>query len=410
MKKSYLILGLFWLFARVSILFIIGRLSPPTDIEIYFKYASDMFAGLLPYRDFTMEYPPGVLPFILLPRLFADNPYTYQLVFMIEMMIIDGLGLGLLMWINDRHLRLPDRQAVFLLETYIALPVILAVVAFTRFDFVPAFFTLLAVAGYFQGNRWLTWLGISLGVLVKLYPAVLAPVILLFALRRGDWRREIAAGATVAILATALVWGPFIWVAGGDFWQFFLYHGGRGLQLESIYASGLLTAKFFGLPVGKVFNYGSWHISSPYAGSLAKASFLLMLILLLAVYFVIWRRIKQAPVQQLPLLLPHMMLLPLLAFLVTGKVLSPQFMVWLLPFIPFLGIVRPRPGILWYIAMALFFMTFLVFPCYYLALLKYKPVAVAVLLARNLILGLLFYLVLKNDNLAMRQDINTMAM
>jgi len=44
-----------------------------TDIPLYRTYGERVAGGLVPYRDFAFEYPPGALPFLFLPALVTDS-------------------------------------------------------------------------------------------------------------------------------------------------------------------------------------------------------------------------------------------------------------------------------------------------------------------------------------------------
>src|ERR1017187_5316375 len=65
------------------------------DVAIYFGYASRIVDGQVPYRDFTLEYPPLALPFFLLPRFFTSNPFRYEKAFVLEMFAANALTIGL---------------------------------------------------------------------------------------------------------------------------------------------------------------------------------------------------------------------------------------------------------------------------------------------------------------------------
>ncbi len=45
------------------------------DTPVYRRYGDAVLAGQVPYRDFSLEYPPGALPAFVLPSLGAANDY-----------------------------------------------------------------------------------------------------------------------------------------------------------------------------------------------------------------------------------------------------------------------------------------------------------------------------------------------
>ena len=53
------------------------RLDRQWDTREYAKYARYIaVGGLVPYRDFSVEYPPLSLPIFLIPRLLAGNSFS----------------------------------------------------------------------------------------------------------------------------------------------------------------------------------------------------------------------------------------------------------------------------------------------------------------------------------------------
>src|SRR4029078_3799581 len=64
-----------------------------TDIALYQAYGERVAAGLVPYRDFGFEYPPGALPAIVAPALVTSSLHAYRIVFVAEMALVGVLGL-----------------------------------------------------------------------------------------------------------------------------------------------------------------------------------------------------------------------------------------------------------------------------------------------------------------------------
>src|SRR4029078_1759283 len=55
------------------------------DIARYHAYGERIAGGLVPYRDFAFEYPPGALPALVLPALVTDSLTALRVVFADEM-------------------------------------------------------------------------------------------------------------------------------------------------------------------------------------------------------------------------------------------------------------------------------------------------------------------------------------
>ena len=63
-----------------------------TDVRLYRTYGERVADGLVPYRDFPFEYPPGALPALVFPALVTDSLAAYRAVFIAEMAVIGALG------------------------------------------------------------------------------------------------------------------------------------------------------------------------------------------------------------------------------------------------------------------------------------------------------------------------------
>src|SRR4051812_34943121 len=69
-----------------ALLVALGRGEPASnsDVRLYYDIASKVLSGLVPYRDFRLEYPVLALPFFLLPRLFTADVATFQSYYQLE--------------------------------------------------------------------------------------------------------------------------------------------------------------------------------------------------------------------------------------------------------------------------------------------------------------------------------------
>ena len=74
------------------------------DVRFYGAKVERMFQGELPYRDVATEYPPGGVPFTILPALVVGTGAGYRLAFACEMLLVDAVGL----WAATRLARVVD--------------------------------------------------------------------------------------------------------------------------------------------------------------------------------------------------------------------------------------------------------------------------------------------------------------
>jgi len=140
--------------------------------------------------------------------------------------------------------------------------------------------------------------------------------------------------------------------------------------------------------------FGSWNIASLLADTLGRISFYLAAVFLAAVYgwfgWLLWKGIKNRlqkdaiePYRTRQLLL-QCASLTVLVFILTNKVFSPQYLIWLCPLLPLLG-GRSR-YLVWSLFVVAAALTQYVFPYHYIEFELGNPVPVAMLFIRNLLL------------------------
>jgi hypothetical protein len=187
--------------------------------------------------------------------------------------------------------------------------------ALQRFDLVPALFVLAAVLARDRA-RSATWSGfLSIGAAIKAFPLFLYP-----ALVRGErnLRRVIVAGA-VPLLLCALA----VVVTGDEFGSAITYHTQRALQVESLGASVFEVAHALGSSgVATGVGHGGFEIHASGATAARWVSVVLGAAAYLWLVVAGWRS-KATNLELVTALLAVMV--------VFAPVLSPQFLLWILP-------------------------------------------------------------------------------
>ena len=308
---------------------------PIVDTPVYERYGSAIDSGEVPYRDFAVEYPPGALPVFAAPALGGARGDTYRrrfegLMAFLGVLTLFGVGLALVSLGAGRSWLLAA------LGLAAVAPVLLGPVVLSRFDLWPAALTAIALAAL-VGDRF-RWGHVALGAAVaaKLYAAVLVPVALIYVWRRRG-RREalICGGLTLAVVAIAFV--PFLIVAPHGIWDSLWNQASRPLQIESLGAALLLVSHHaFGTGVTMESGHGSQNLAGTTADAFAFVQSLLQLSALAA----IWILFARGPATKTRLV--YASAAALVAFIALGKVLSPQFLIWLIPVVPLL---RGRRGL-----------------------------------------------------------------
>jgi hypothetical protein len=352
------------------------------DTRVY-EHASRMIdAGAVPYRDFDIEYPPlssGL--FWLVGRI----PGDYQLAFSMTMLAC-LVATALAALVAARRLGLsPARQA--LAVGVVALtPVLLGTLVQTRYDLVlSALLGWMLVAGLSDRFGW-AWVLLAIAVAVKLVPILLVPALILWHAHRRNGRSALT-GAVGLAAAVALTMGPFFAIAPHATWRLFAYHLDRPLQIESLGSSIVHVA---GLPFRSLNSYGSENVAGRAPDALAALSTLLLVACLVGIVAVLARGLRRQSTGGGAELWVAATAATIVAAVTLGKVVSPQYLVWLLPATLLVPGGRGRvAAIVLPVAMVV---TQLIFPLFYADLVERgEALPVGLLAARNALLVVMLW-------------------
>ncbi|HWI22731.1 MAG TPA: glycosyltransferase 87 family protein [Baekduia sp.] len=304
------------------------------DLYVYSVYADLLHAGQIPYLDFGFEYPP--LALIPIGLLGGD-----ELAFSIGMLVCALVC----QWCAGE---IGGRRAAWAM---VALPLLAGAMVRTHFDLFVVALVMLALV-YRRHSGWL----LGAAAMAKLWPAAVA---LTWLRDRRSW--SWFAGVCVALAIPALALGAFDLVR---------FHSERPVQIESTPASVLFAlgdSYVTGHPV-RPDRFKSNGLDGGPADIVGAAFTVLQLLAL--VWFV--RNARSDPLRA--------SLGATLAFVALGKVLSPQYMLWLFPLAVAAGGI---PALLVAGATAL---TQVEFPGRYFDLVARDTDIVLVVAARNLLL------------------------
>jgi hypothetical protein len=348
------------------------------DTPVYQEYGERIADGEVPYRDFEVEYPPAALPLFWLPTLAPEGHFGF--VFESLMWACAAAAVGLVVVTLAGVGAGPAR--LFAAAAFAGLaPLALGSVVLTRYDFWPAALTAAALAGFVTGRERLGFGALALAVAAKIYPLVLLPLALLYAWRRRG-TREAAIGLGVFLVVLALVVAPFLVLAPAGLRESLSDQLGRPLQIESLGAAVLLAAHRLGWYEPTVVStHGSQNLAGPLPDALAATQTVLQGLALLAV----WALFARGRAGHERLLLGAAG--AVVAFVALGKVLSPQFLIWLVPLVPLVagGAGFAAAAVL----AAAFLTTHLWFPTRYWDVVALEPVGWLVLVRDVLLVALL---------------------
>ena len=343
-RRTWIVLALVGAALLASLVLYVHGPNDHGDLSLYDRYAWSFWTGHPPFRSLPAEYP----LLALLPFTLTILPPLPDFVSVFAVWMLGLLLVGLLVIARRESPRVAEVCAV-----YLGLGAWGTVLG--RYDLVPAAVTLAAWWAV-RGRRFPpAYVLLAAGVLLKLYPALLLPVVAIEQHRAlaggtsGRWRPVLAGvalfGAVVgAGFLLAFLLQPSGWLGP------FSYSARRPLQIESLPATLLWASGLAGFPVAPNRSFHSYNLVGPLGGPLGAAAQAATVLGLLWTY---WRQATGR------LGFGRAFVVCLLVVICTGRVFSPQYLIWVLPFI---ALVERDYDPLWLLVCAL---TTIVFPFAY---------------------------------------------
>lgn len=314
------------------------------DLHVYYTASLNLMQGKLPYRDFDLEYPPLSLLAFTLPRLVTFGYpiiiHIYVFLFMLEN-ILSCTAIAVLL-VQITPLWQSQRRKILGMVFYLLFVVIISPVMLWRYDLFPTLLTILALVSVILNRPTLAGIFTGLGVAAKLYPVVLLPVFGAYFMANKSYRAllHLLLGSVSAVGISLL---PFIFTAPVKLVSFLTYHKQRGLQIESLPSGIIMLANKLNLvKVKTVGNYGSVNIVSSLDEIMLKVLprlfILTYVVLVISCFYRFQEEQYKSDLVKSNSLIAYT-LGALLIFIITNKVFSPQYLVWV---IPFAALLRPR--------------------------------------------------------------------
>lgn len=297
------------------------------DIGLYGKYGIEMVRGTIPYRGFYIEFPPGALPALAIPAAPQDG--RHYIVWFHVFMLLCGLVAVAALAISLAALRAGPLHLYGGVAAAGLAPAALGRITLNSFDLWPTALTMVGVAALLTARPRLALAFLGAATAAKLYPVLLVPPALLW-IERARVRGALA--AFFAVLAVAF--GPFLAGAPGGLRFSLQGQITRGLQFESLGASileALHRAGAVTVRIATETNPYSIDVAGAGAGAIAAVSTLVVA----AAAIWAWRQLWLGPRTRERLVVA--LAASAVAFLAFGKVLSPQYLIWLAPLVPLVG-------------------------------------------------------------------------
>lgn len=303
------------------------------DVHYYWRRISTLAEAGLPGT--LREYPTPVVWFLSLPQIGGGGSRVgYLVAFILLMLALDAV-LTYLLW------RGAGRRHDLAIDFWIAYVVLVGPLCYTRFDMVPA---VLAGGALLAARRrpWLTGALTGLGAAIKLWPALLAGA---FAVRRRGRGPMLGAFAGVGFGLAALS------LAAGGASRLFsplTWQSGRGLQIESVWATPLMVARAFD-PTRWTVRYSTfqaYEVFGPGVSTLLVVSTAATVVGLGLTVVLFARGFRNPDVGAVGLGL--LVLATIAITTITNKTLSPQYLLWLGGPAAVLLLSRDREGPQWH--------------------------------------------------------------
>lgn len=285
---------------------------PGADVTVdvsgtYHGWYEVLRTGTFPLSDVTWQYPPGAALAVLSPALL---PFLgYAAAFFVLTLLADAVVLGLLL----RTARGPGRRAAGVWVWVAGLP-LLGPTAYARYDLMV---TAVAVAALLSGARRPRTLGAlsAFGALLKVWPALLLVGVGRGRATRVSWTAFAATAAGLLLIAGTAVPGAF---------AFLTFQRERGTEVESLGGLVFQVARQCGWQGQVLLTYGSVEFVGPYVHAVSAVA--LGLTVVAFGWLLLWRLRAREYAPATPC---DAAFTAVLLFTTTSRVISPQYLVWL---------------------------------------------------------------------------------
>ncbi|MBE8472842.1 glycosyltransferase 87 family protein [Streptomyces justiciae] len=330
-----------------------------SDVSVIYQGWYDVLrTGTFPQDDVTWQYPPAAALAILSPALLPFLPYATA--FFVLAFLADLVVLSLLLYAGLR----PGRSLRGAWVWVVGVP-LLGPTVYARYD---VMVTAVAVAALLAGARHPRVMGalVGFGAMLKVWPVLL----LVAARKRGIWMSAAVTAAGLAALFAVTMPGSF---------AFLTFQADRGTEVESLGSLVFHVARQYGWDGQVLLNYGSVEFLGPWVNVVSTAA--LALTGVAFGWLLLWRLVATR-------FEAHTMadaaFVAVLLFTTTSRVISPQYMVWLIGLAAVCLCFRAsRMTVPALLVLPASFVTVLEFPIYFANVVASDGLGVTLLFLRN---------------------------
>ncbi|MEW2134031.1 glycosyltransferase family 87 protein [Streptomyces sp. NPDC005435] len=313
----FLALAAAWLATRALMLWLLAHSAAPLlgggsvtreVSRLYFHWYGVLSNGAFPTQDTMWQYPPGAGPVLLAPGALPGLDYLQA--FVTLTLVTDALITALLTAVGRR----PGRSLMGAALWTGGVPLLLHI-PLARYDVQVTALAVLCLLTLGRSPRLGGVFG-ALGALVKVWPALALLGTPRGRATRTAWAWSVGAGCAALALLAVLFSDPL---------SFLGEQSGRGVQIESLGGTLLNLARHAGWPGRVRYQYGATELVGPGVRTVAGVS--LALTAAAFALLVLWRCKARRWNPATPY---DTALAAVLLFTVTSRVISPQYLVWLL--------------------------------------------------------------------------------
>lgn len=316
-RHRLLALTLAWLATRAGMLLLLaynslpllGRGGVAREVwRLYHHWYGVLSHGAFPAHDPLWQYPPGAGPVLLAPALLPG--LTYFQAFVALTLVTDALITVTLARAGTR----PGHSLRGAAYWICGLPLLLHI-PLVRYDVQVTAFAVISLLTLSRSTRACGAFA-ALGALVKGWPALVLLGMPRGRTTRSVWSSAVVTGVLSLMILVVLFNNPF---------AFLRQQGGRGVQIESLGGTALGLATHAGWAGQVHYRYGAMEFTGPYVSAVAHVS--LALTAVAFGFLLLWRIRARRWTDATPY---DAALSAVLLFTVTSRVISPQYMIWLL--------------------------------------------------------------------------------
>ncbi|MGP3981137.1 glycosyltransferase 87 family protein [Streptomyces sp. KR80] len=367
--RDWLALAVYWAASRLLMLALLrqghGDIAGEVHV-LYQRWDEQLRSGTFPVGDVSWQYPPGAALVMVAPGLVPVVSYLQG--FVLLMLVSDAVVV--LALARAAHRRRGRSLAGAWLWA-LGLPMLLSL-PYARYD---VFVTGIAVVGLLglSARPRLGGALAGLAAVIKVWPVLTVLGTPPGRCTRTSWTTLAASAGALLLLLGVAFRGAF---------DFLFAQQRRGVEIESLAGTALHVARLFGWPGVVKHQYGSFEFVGPYVSFVAQGT-----LLLTAVAFT-WLLLWRLRARSWTLATPYdAALAAVLLFTATSRVISPQYLIWLIGLAAVcltVGRTTQRPvAVLLLLAAAV---TTVDYPLFFPAVLHSSWQGVAVVGVRNLLL------------------------